>query len=299
MGCSKQAPLSSTVSLSLLRFMSIELATLSNHLILCTPTSPFDFSISQPQGLFQCIIPGGSAGKDSTCNVGDLGSIPGLGRSPGEGNSYPLQYSGEYWRIPWTFIASVFKLPLYIRWPKFWSFSFSISEYSGLISFRINWFDLLAIQGTLKSLFQHHNLKASVLQWTASLWSNPHIRTWWLGKKKHIALIIWTFVSKVISLLFNILSRFVTTFFPRSKRLFISWLLSPSAVISEAKKIKSDTVSTFTPSICHEMMGSDAMISVFWSWISSQLFHFLLSVLSRGYLVPIHFLPLEWYHLHI
>ena len=87
------------------------------------------------------------------------------------------------WRIPWTFSVSIFKLSLYIRWPKYWSFRFSISEYLRLISFRINWFDLPAIQGTLKSLLQQYNLKASILQWTASSWSNSHIRTWWLWKQ--------------------------------------------------------------------------------------------------------------------
>ena len=87
------------------------------------------------------------------------------------------------WRIPWTFSVSVFKLSLYIRWPKYWSFRFSISEYLRLISFRINWFDLPAIQGTLKSRLQPYNLKASILQWTASSWSNSHIRTWWLQNK--------------------------------------------------------------------------------------------------------------------
>ena len=94
--------------------------------------------------------------------------------------------------------------------------------------------------------------------------SHPYMMTVKTNKQTNIALIIWTFVSKVISLLFNILSRFITTFFPRSKHLLISWLHSPSAVISEVKKIKSDTVSTFPPSICHEMMGPDGMISVFW-----------------------------------
>ena len=148
---------------------------------------------------------------------------------------------------------------------KYWWFSFSISpsdEYSGLISFRIGWFDLLALQGTLKSLLQHHNLKALILWHSAFfmvLLSYLYITT-----RKPIALTIWTFVSKVMLLLFNTLSRFVITFFPRSKHLLISWLQSLSAMILEPKKIKSATLSTFPPSICHEVMGSDAMIFVLW-----------------------------------
>ena len=130
-------------------------------------------------------------------------------------------------------------------------------EYSGLISFRINWFDLLAIQGTLKSLLQHHSSKASVLQRSAFFIvqvSHPYMTT-----GEIIALTRWTFVGKVMSLLFNMLSRLVITFLPRSKRLLISCLQSPSAVILEPRKIKSATVST---SICHEVMGLDTMILV-------------------------------------
>ena len=149
-----------------------------------------------------------------------------------------------------------------IRWPKYCSFSFSISpknEYSGMISFRIDWFDLLAVQGTLKSLIQHHCSKASILQHSAFFLvqlSHPHMTT-----GKTTALTIYTFVSKVMFLLFNMLSRVVIAFLPRSKRLLISRLQSPSAVILEPRKIKSVTVS---PSICHEVMGPDAMILVFW-----------------------------------
>ena len=121
------------------------------------------------------------------------------------------------------------------------------NEYSGLISFRIYWFDLLAVQGTLKSLLQHHNSKASI-PWHSSFFmvqlSHPYIST-----GKTIAFALWTFVGKVISLLFNMMSNFVVTFLPRSKHLLISWLHSPSAVILEPKKIKSVTVSTFSPSI--------------------------------------------------
>ena len=149
---------------------------------------------------------------------------------------------------------------LRIRWPKYWSFSFSIgpsNEYSGLISFRMDWLDLLAVQGTLKSL-QHHSSKASILRrsafFTVQL-SYPYMTT-----GKTIALTRWTFVVKVMSLLFNMLSRLVITSLPRSKRLLISWLQSPSAVILEPPKIKSATVYTVSPSICNEVMGLDAMI---------------------------------------
>ena len=153
---------------------------------------------------------------------------------------------------------------LHMRWPKYWSFSLSIipsKEIPGLISFRMDWLDLLAVQGTLKSLLQHHTSKASVL-WHSAFFtvqlSHPHMTT-----GKTIALTRRTLVDKVMSLLLNILSRLVITFLPRSKRLFISWLQSPSAVILEPKKIKSDTVSTVSPSISYEVMGPDAMILVF------------------------------------
>ena len=153
---------------------------------------------------------------------------------------------------------------LHIRWPKYLSFSFSISssnEYSGLISFRIDWLDLFAVQGTLKSLLQHHSSKASILQHSAFFLvqlSHPYMTT-----GKTIALTRRTFVGKVMSLLLNMLSRFVITFLPRSKHLLISWLQSPSAVILKPQKIKSDSVSTVSPSISHEVMGPDAMIFVF------------------------------------
>ena len=128
---------------------------------------------------------------------------------------------------------------LCIRWPKYWSFSFSISpssEYSGLISLRMDWLDLLAVQGILKSLLQHHSSKASILQHSAFFimqLSHPYMTT-----GKTIALTWWTFVGKVVSLLFNMLSRLVIVFLPRSKGLLISWLQSPSAGILEPKKIK-------------------------------------------------------------
>ena len=151
-----------------------------------------------------------------------------------------------------------------IRWPKYWNFSFSITpsnEYSGLISFRIDWFDLLAIQGSLKRLLQHHSSKASILQHSAFFivqLSYPYMIT-----GKTIALTRWTFVGKGMPLLFNVLSRMVIAFLPRSKRLLISWLQSPSAVILEPPKIKSVTISIVSPSICHEVMGPDGMIFIF------------------------------------
>ena len=151
---------------------------------------------------------------------------------------------------------------LHIMWPKYWSFSISPSnEYSELISFRMDWLDLLAVQGTLKSLLQHHSSKVSVLRCSAFFivqLSHPHMTT-----GKTIALIRQTFLDKVMSLLFNVLSRLVINFLSRSKSLLISWLQSPSAVILESKNVKSVTVSTVSPSICHEMMGPDAMILVF------------------------------------
>ena len=162
---------------------------------------------------------------------------------------------------------------LCIRWPKYWSFSFSISpsnEHPGPISFRMDWLDLLAVQGTLKSLLQHHNLKASILRrsafFTVQL-SHPYMTTGKTialtaaaaAKSLQSCLTRWAFFGKLMSLLLNMLSRLAITFLPRSKHLLISWLQSPSAVILEPKKINSDTVS---PSISHEVMGPDAITFV-------------------------------------
>ena len=168
---------------------------------------------------------------------------------------------------------------LRMRWPKYWSLSFRISpssEHPGLSSFRMDWLDLLAVQGTHKSLLQHHSSKASIF-WSSAFFtvqfSHPYMTT-----GKTIALTRWPFVGKVMSLLFNMLSRLVINFLPRSKHLLISWLQSPSAVILEPPKIKSDTVSTVSPSISHEVMGPDAMNLVFWMLsfrpTFSLLFHF-------------------------
>ena len=143
---------------------------------------------------------------------------------------------------------------LSIRWPKDWSFSLSISPYkecSRLISFRMDWLDLLAVQGTLKSLLQHHSSKASIL--LCSAFFIVQLSHSYMTTGKTITLTRQTFVGKVISLLFHMLSRFVMAFLPRSKGLSISWLQSPSAVILEPRKIKSATVSIVSPSICHEV----------------------------------------------
>ena len=188
---------------------------------------------------------------------------------------------------PLLFLPSVFpsirafssRSVLRIRWPKYWSFIFNISpsnEHPGLMSFRMNWLDLLAVQGTLKSLLQHHSSKASILRCSAFFivqLSHSYMTT---GK----TLTRQTFVGKVMSLLFNMLFRLVITFLPRSKHVLISWLLltSPSAVILEPKKIKSLTVYIVSPSICHEVMGSDAIIFVF------SLFLFLLLFINIAFL---------------
>ena len=195
----RQASLPITNSRSLLKLMSIESVTPSNHLTLCHPLL-----------LLPSIFP----------------SI--------------RVFSNE----------SV----LCIRWPEYWSFSFSISpsnEYLGLISLRMDWLDLLAVQGTLKGLLQHHS---SILLRSAFFivqLSHPYVTT-----GKTIALTRQKFGGKVMSLLFNMLSRLVIAFLPRSKLLLISWLQSPSAVILEPPKIKSVTVSTVSPSVCPEVHGT-------------------------------------------
>ena len=163
---------------------------------------------------------------------------------------------------------------LHIRRPKYWSLNFNISpsyEYSELISFRMDWFDLLAVQETFKSLLQHHSSKASILQCLTFFivqLSHPYTIT-----GKTIALTRWTFAGKVIYSALNMLSRLVITFLPRSKGLLISWLQSPSAVILEPPQIKSVTVSTFSSSICHEVMGIDTITLVFWMLSFKLAFH--------------------------
>ena len=205
-----QASLSITNSWSLLKLMSIESVTPSNHLILCHPL---------------LLLP------SIFCSM--------------------RVFSNES--------------HFHIRWPNYWSFSFSISpsnEYSGLISFRMDWLDLLAVQETLKSLFQHHSSKAPILRLSAFFivqLSHPYMTT-----RKNASLTRWTFVCKVMSLLFNKLSRLVVTFLPRSKCLLISWLQSPSTVILEPQKTKSLTFFIVSPCICHKVMGPGAMTSAFW-----------------------------------
>ena len=183
---------------------------------------------------------------------------------------------------------------LCIRWPKYWSFCSSISpsnECSRMISFRMDCLDLLAVQLTLQSLLQHHSSKTSILQSSAFFMLqllHPSVTT-----GKTIALTRQLFIGKVMSLLFNTVCRFVIAFLPRSKRLLISWLQSPSAVISEPKKINSVTVSVVSPSTHYEVwiMGLDAMILVFEYWVLSKFFHSPLSLSPRGSLVPLRFLP--------
>ena len=169
------------------------------------------------------------------------------------------------------------------------SFSFSnspSSEYSGLVYFGIDWF----VQGTLKSLLHHHNSKHQFFGTQPSLWSNSHL---YMTTGKIIALTLWTFVGKVMSLLLNMMSRFVIAFFPESEHLLISWLQSLSAVVLESKKVKSTTVSIFSASLCHEVI-------VFLTLNFKPAFPCLsLSPSSIGSLVPLHFLSLECYHLHI
>ena len=173
---------------------------------------------------------------------------------------------------------------IHIRWPKYWSFSFSISpsnEYSGLISFRMDWFDLLAVQGTLKSLFQHHSSTASILQCSAFFIvqiSESHMTA---GKK--IALTRQTFVGKVISLLFNVLSRLVIVFLPRSNHVLIFWLQSPSAMILVLKKIVYHCFHC-SPIFCIEMIRPDAMVLVFWMLDFKPNFQTSLSLSSSVFL---------------
>ena len=206
------------------------------------------------------------------------------------------------------------KSALHIRWPKDWSFRFNISpsnECSGLISFRMDWFNLLAVRGTLKSLLQHHSSKASIV-WRLAFFtvqlSHPYMTT-----GKTIVLTRQTFVGKVIFQLFNMLSRLVIDFLLRSKHLLMLWLQSPSAVILEPRKIKSVTVSIVSPSICHEVMGPDAMIFAFWTLSFKPAFSlcsftfikglFISSLLSAirvvlsAYLKLLIFLQKSWFQL--
>ena len=251
----------------------------SNCLILCCP---FSFCLQHfPASGF----PGGSDGKESACNVGDLGSIPGLGRSPGEWKGNPLQYSclenstdiGARWATVHGVTKSLTQLgdfhfpsirvfsselALCIRWPNYWSFCFSIrpsSEYSGLISFRIDWFDLHAVEGTPRESSPAPQFDISSA--LSLLWVQlSHL---YMTTGKNIVLTMWTFVSKVMPLLFNTLSRFVIVYLPRNLCLLISWLQSLSTEILEPRRIKYVIASTFSLSLCHEVMGPDVMILIF------------------------------------
>ena len=192
----------------------------------------------------------------------------------------------------------VFSNVLHIRWPKYWSFSFSISpskEFSELISSRIDWIDLLAVQGTFKCFIQHLIQKHNFFGDQPSLWSNSHLHTWLL--KKIIVFTIWNYISKVMSLIFNIVSRFVITFLPRSTRLNF---MAAITICSDfgSKKIKSVTVSIVSLSICHEVMEPDSMTIGFECWVLNQLFHSSLLPSSRGFFSS-SFLSLGWCHLHI
>ena len=175
--------------------------------------------------------------------------------SPSSWWSYPTISSCRPILLPPSIFPSIRvffnNFVLCIRWPKYWSFSFSISrsnEHTGLISLRMDWLDLLALQGSLKSLLQHHSSKASIL-WL-SIFLTVQLSNLYITTGKTIALTRWTLVGKVMSLLFNMLSRLVIAFLLRRKHLLISWLQSPTAVILEPQKIKSDSVSTVSPTIC-------------------------------------------------
>ena len=155
--------------------------------------------------------------------------------------------------------------------------------------FPLELIDLLAVQGTVKNLLQQHHLKASVLWYSA--FSMVQLSHLYMTPGKTVALTVWTFVGKEMSLFFNMLSRFVKVFLLRSKLLWISWLQSLSAVILELKKIKSVTATTFSLFVCHEVMGSDAMIFIFWMLSFKPTFSLPFSLSSRGTLVLLHFLP--------
>ena len=188
---------------------------------------------------------------------------------------------------------------LYIGWPKYWSFSFNISpsnEYSELISFRMNWLDLLAVQGTLKSL-QHHSSKASVLRRSAFFivqLSHPYMTT-----GKTIALTRWTFVGKVMSLLFNMLSRLVITFLPRSKRLLISWLQSTICSDFGAQENKVCHCFHCSPIYFPWSDGTRCRDLSFLNVCFKPTFSLSYFTFIRVSSVPLHFLPLGWCHLHI
>ena len=188
---------------------------------------------------------------------------------------------------------------LRIRRPKYWSFSFSVSpsnECSVLISFMIDWLDLFAVQETLKSLLQHHSSKAWILRHPAFFM--VQLSYLYMTARKTIDLTIYTFVGKVMSLLFNILSRFVISFLPKSKRLNF---VTAGTICSDSGAQENEIQHRFhwLHIYLHEMMGLDAIIFIFWMLSFNQLFHSPLSPSSRDTLVSLHFLPLNWYHVHM
>ena len=188
---------------------------------------------------------------------------------------------------------------LSIRWPRNWNFSFSISpsnKYSELISFRIDWFDFLAVQGTLKSLIQHHNWKVSILQHLAFFM--VQLSYLYMITGKTTPLTMWTLLA-MMSLLFNMLSRFVIAFLPSSKYLLIWWLQSLPTVILEPKKRKYVIASTFSPSICNEVMGPDVVMFIFWMLIFKPAFSLSNFTLIKSLFNSFSLSALEWYHLHI
>ena len=238
---------------------------IKNYLIITSFTS---FSSGQSLSHVQLFVTPWSAAHQASLSITNSQSLPKLMSIESVIPSNHLIFCRPLLLPPSIFPSvRVFsnESALHIRRPMYWSFSFNISpsnEHPGLISFRMDWLDLHAVEGTLKSLLQHHSSKAWILQHSAFFivqLSHPYMTT-----GKTIALTRWTFVDKVMSLLFNTLSRLVITFLPRSMHLLISKLQSPSAVILEPPKIKSAAVSTVSPSICHKVMGLDAMISVFW-----------------------------------
>ena len=192
------------------------------------------------------------------------------------------------------------ELALYVRWPKYWSFSFSISpsnKYLGLISFRIDSLDLLAVQGMFQSLLQHYNSKTSILQ--GSAFFMVQLSQLYMTTGKTITLTIWTVVSKVMSLLFHMLSRLVIALLPRSKHLLISCLQSISIVILESRTINSITVSIVSHLFAMKWWDQMPWSLFFECWVLSQLSHSPLSPSSWGSLVPLCFLPYRGCHLHI
>ena len=189
------------------------------------------------------------------------------------------------------------KSALCIRWPKYWNFSINPpNEYWGLVSFRIYWFYFFGVKG-LSRVF----LSITIQSINSSVRSLPYCPTLTFIQDswKNYSFDYMDLCQQSDISVFNTLSRFVKSFIPGNKLLLILWLQSPTTVILEPKKTKSVTISTFPPSMCHKVMGLDAMILDFWCWVLSQLFHPPLSPLWRGSLVSLRFLPLEWYHLYI